>query len=70
MVFVVSGSFSSFSRDELQEKIKLNGGKVSKSLSSKTNYLVSGDKIGPMKKIKADKLKISIITEDEFMRMI
>ncbi len=70
MVFVVSGKFLNFSREQIHEEIKNNGGKVSKSLSSKTNYLVSGDKIGPMKKIKADKLKISIITEDEFMRMI
>ena len=70
MVFVVSGKFLNFSREQIHEEIKNNGGKVSKSLSSKTNYLVSGEKIGPMKKIKADKLKISIITEDEFMRMI
>ena len=70
MVFVVSGKFLNFSREQIHEEIKNNGGKVSKSLSSKTNYLVSGDKIGPMKKIKADKLKISIITEDEFMKMI
>ena len=70
MIFVVSGKFLNFSREQIHEEIKNNGGKVSKSLSSKTNYLVSGEKIGPMKKIKADKLKISIITEDEFMKMI
>ncbi len=70
LVFVVSGSFSSFSREELQEKIKLNGGKVSKSLSSKTNYLVFGDNMGPKKKIKAKELNIKMISESEFISMI
>ena len=70
LVFVVSGSFSSFSRDELQEKIKLNGGKVSKSLSSKTNYLVYGNNMGPKKKIKAEELNIKMISENEFISMI
>ncbi|MEC7877540.1 MAG: BRCT domain-containing protein, partial [Bacteroidota bacterium] len=70
LTFVVSGKFLNFSREKIQDEIKINEGRVSKSLSSKTNYLIAGKNMGPKKKIKADKLKISIITEDEFMKMI
>ncbi|WP_439184591.1 NAD-dependent DNA ligase LigA [Carboxylicivirga taeanensis] len=68
--FVVSGSFSSFSRDELKALIEKNGGKNLSGVSSKTNYLVAGDKIGPSKLAKAEKLNVSIISEDEFKQMI
>ncbi len=68
--FVVSGSFSSFSRDELKALIEKNGGKNLSGVSSKTNYLVAGDKIGPSKLAKAEKLSVSIISEDEFKQMI
>ncbi|MBO6760877.1 MAG: NAD-dependent DNA ligase LigA, partial [Roseivirga sp.] len=40
--FVISGVFNTFSRDELKEKIKLNGGKVVSSISAKLDYLVAG----------------------------
>ena len=68
--FVVSGSFASFSRDELKGLIEKNGGKNLSGVSSKTNYLVAGDKIGPSKLAKAEKLKVSIISEDDFKQMI
>jgi len=68
--FVISGVFSQFSRDELKEKIKLNGGKVVSSISSKLDFLVAGDKMGSAKLEKANKLKIQIISEDEFIQMI
>ena len=68
--FVISGKFLKFSRDSLQIEIKNNGGKVSKSLSSKTNFLIAGEKMGPKKKIKAEDLEIKIINEDEFISMI
>ena len=70
LAFVVSGTFSTFSREELEEKIKLNGGRVSKSLSSKTNFLIFGDNMGPKKKIKAVELNIKMISENEFISMI
>ncbi|TRX70595.1 NAD-dependent DNA ligase LigA [Carboxylicivirga sp. M1479] len=68
--FVVSGSFASFSRDELKGLIEKNGGKNLSGVSSKTNYLVAGDKIGPSKLAKAEKLKVAIISEDDFKQMI
>jgi len=68
--FVVSGVFEKFSRDELKQAIEQNGGKNVGSLSSKTNYLIAGDKMGPAKKEKAEKLGIQIVSEDDFIQMI
>jgi len=70
MSFVVSGSFASFSRDELKSIIEKNGGKNLSGVSSKTSYLVAGDKIGPSKLAKAEKLGVKIISEDDFKSMI
>ena len=69
-VFVVSGVFSLFSRDELKTLIKDNGAKVSSSISSKTDYLVAGDNMGPSKRQKAESLGVPIISEEEFKAMI
>ena len=68
--FVISGKFINFSREKLQEKIKINGGKLVKSLSSKTDFLIAGENMGPKKKIMADKLNIKIISESEFLSML
>ena len=68
--FVISGVFTQFSRDELQEKIKANGGKLVSSISKKLDYLVAGDKMGPSKLEKATTLGIKIISEEEFIQMI
>lgn len=69
-VFVVSGVFSIYSRDELKSLIKENGAKVSSSISSKTDYLVAGDNMGPSKRQKAESLGVPIISEVEFQEMI
>lgn len=68
--FVVSGVFSSYSRDELKAAIEANGGKVTGSVSSKTDFVVAGDNMGPEKRRKAEELGIRIISEDEFTAMI
>ncbi|HTO36237.1 MAG TPA: BRCT domain-containing protein, partial [Flavobacterium sp.] len=65
-----SGVFSKFSRDELKKAIEDNGGKISGSISSKTDYVVAGENMGPAKLEKATQLGISIISEDDFLRMI
>ena len=70
LVFVVSGVFDKLSRDELKKSIDDNGGKVSSSISSKTNYLVAGDNMGPAKFKKAEKLEVKIISEQEYLEMI
>ncbi|NNE31369.1 MAG: NAD-dependent DNA ligase LigA [Winogradskyella sp.] len=67
---VVSGVFETVSRNELKKLIEDNGGKVSSSISSKTNYLVAGNKMGPSKREKADKLNIKILTEQDFLTLL
>ncbi|WP_439152731.1 NAD-dependent DNA ligase LigA [Winogradskyella sp.] len=68
--FVVSGVFETVSRTELKKLIEDNGGKVSSSISSKTSYVVAGDKMGPSKRTKAENLNISILTEQEFLELL
>lgn len=70
LVFVVSGVFYEFSRNELKKIIEDNGGKVTGSISKKTNYIVAGDNMGPSKKEKAEKLGIPIISEIDFIEMV
>jgi len=67
--FVVSGVFS-ISRDEIKERIEQNGGKNSGSISSKTDFILAGDKMGPEKRKKAEQLNIKIISEEDFWEMI
>lgn len=68
--FVVSGVFESVSRDELKKLIEDNGGRVVGSISTKTNYVIAGDNMGPSKKAKAEQLQIPIISEYEFMSFL
>ncbi|MBL4669945.1 MAG: NAD-dependent DNA ligase LigA [Flavobacteriales bacterium] len=70
LVFVVSGVFSKFSRDELKSTIEQNGGKVSSSISKKTSYIVAGENMGPSKLAKAEKLEVNIINEDQFLELL
>ncbi|MDP2088977.1 MAG: NAD-dependent DNA ligase LigA [Flavobacteriaceae bacterium] len=70
LVFVVSGVFEKVSREELKQSIEQNGGKVGSSISSKTNYVVAGENMGPSKRTKAEDLKIPIISENDFFEMI
>lgn len=65
-IFVVSGVFETYSRDDLKKAIEDNGGKVGSSISSKTDYVVAGDNMGSSKLEKANKLGIPIISEYEF----
>lgn len=68
--FVVSGVFTSFSRDEIKELIELNGGKNVSAISAKTDYVLAGDNMGPAKLKKADSLGITILTEDAFVQLL
>jgi len=67
--FVLTGSYSSMSRDELQAKIESEGGKVSDSVSKNTTYVVAGVG-GGSKRAKAQSLGIPVIGEEEFFAMI
>lgn len=68
--FVISGTFSQFSRDELKDLIENNGGKNIGSVSSQVDFIVAGDNMGPAKLAKAQKLNITLLTEQEFMAML
>ncbi|TXK73023.1 NAD-dependent DNA ligase LigA [Mesonia sp. K4-1] len=68
--FVISGVFQKVSRKELKKLIEDNGGKVTGSISAKTNYLVAGENMGPSKLAKAEKVGTQIISEDDFLKMV
>ena len=68
-IIVISGNFS-VSRDEIKELIEQNGGKNSSSLSNRTTWLLAGEKPGPEKMKKAEKLGIPVIGEEEFRKII
>ncbi len=70
MTFVVSGVFEHFSREEIKADIENHGGKVSGSISGKTTYLLAGEKMGPEKQKKAEKLGVKILSEKEYQEMI
>lgn len=69
-IFVVSGVFTKFSRDELKKVIEDNGGKNAGSISAKTSYVLAGENMGPSKLEKAEKLGVPIISEDDFINLI
>ncbi|UMB53893.1 NAD-dependent DNA ligase LigA [Lutibacter sp. A64] len=69
-IFVVSGVFSIFTRNDLKKSIENNGGKVVGSISKKTSYIIAGENMGPSKLAKAETLGIPIISESDYLEMI
>ncbi|SNR30404.1 NAD-dependent DNA ligase LigA [Lutibacter flavus] len=69
-IFVVSGVFKIFNRNDLKKSIEDNGGKVASSISKKTNFIIAGDNMGPSKLAKAESLEIPIITETDYIKML
>ena len=68
--FVISGTFENLSREEIKELVLENGGKLSSAVNSKTEIIIGGESIGSTKKQKAYLLKIPIIGEKEFLKML
>lgn len=68
--FVVSGIFTIYNRNEIKDLIEKNGGVVKTSISKKTDYVLAGDKMGPSKLEKAEKLSVPVISEEDFKQMI
>lgn len=66
----VTGKLNHFTRDSINEKIASLGAKAASSVSKKTDYLITNEQSGSSKYKKAVELNISIITEDEFLKMI
>ena len=67
--FVITGTLDAMSRDEAKRRLVALGAKVSGSVSRKTDYLVAGAKSGS-KRGKAEKLRITILDEEEFLKLI
>lgn len=70
LTFVMSGLFESLERDEATDLVKKYGGRVTTSLSKKTNYFVVGDDAGLAKLAKADDLRVKTLTEDGLLDLI
>lgn len=67
--FVLTGSLSSYTREEASEKIAELGGKTASSVSKKTDYVLAGESSGSKLK-KAEELGIPILTEEEFIKLL
>ena len=68
--FVITGTLKEMSREQAAEKIELLGGKLQKSISKTTDFLVIGEKVGATKISKAEKLGVKVMDEDEFLKEI
>ena len=67
---VVSGKFTTYSRDEIKALIEQHGGKNQSGVSSNTDFIVAGENMGPAKLQKAEKLGITILSEQQFTELI
>lgn len=68
--FVISGTFVNYSRDGLKEYIESQGGEVKSGVTKKVTYLIAGSEAGPSKIEKAEKEKVTILSEEAFQKMI
>jgi DNA ligase (NAD+) len=68
--FLYTGTFASWSREQLETKIEANGGNLVSGVSSKLDYLIVGEKAGASKLDKANKLGVTMISEEEFTAML
>lgn len=67
LTFAVTGSLKNFTRNEIEEFIVAHGGKVTDSVSKKTDYLIVGENPGS-KLLKAQQLGVKILSEEEFLQ--
>lgn len=67
--FVLTGTLENYTRQEASNLIEQYGGKVSSSVSKKTNYVVAGEEAGSKLK-KAEELNLTILTEEEFKKLM
>ena len=65
-----TGTFADMSREELEQKIAANGGKLVSGVSGKLNFLIVGENAGPSKLEKATKLNVKMISGEEFLAML
>lgn len=68
--FVITGTLTGISREEMAKKIENLGGKFQKTVSKATDFLLIGEKVGASKIAKAEKLGVKVISQAEFEEMI
>ena len=66
---VATGTLEKFKRDDIQKIVEENGGKLSSSVSKKTNFVVAGEAAGS-KLDKANQLGVKVISEDDFEKLL
>lgn len=69
LTFVITGTLSGMSRDEAKSLIEAHGGKVTGSVSTKTTYLIAGEKAGS-KLTRAERLGISVLSEEGLKELL
>ena len=69
LTFVITGTLHNLTRKDTEELIKINGGKVTNSVTSKTSYLITGDSPGS-KLTKAQEIGTTVLTESEFLALM
>ncbi len=67
---LISGVFEGHDREDLKKMVEAHGGKNASGVTSKLDYLLAGENMGPSKLEKAEKLKIKIIDLKEFLEMV
>ena len=67
--FCITGSFDNYKRPELKEMIEMLGGKVTGSVSAKTDYLLAGENAGT-KLTDAERFGVTIMSEEQFVTML
>jgi len=67
---LISGVFEGYERDDLKKMVESHGGKNASSVSAKLDFLLAGENMGPSKLEKAEKLKVKIISLQEFLAML
>ncbi|HOD27031.1 MAG: NAD-dependent DNA ligase LigA [Bacteroidales bacterium] len=67
---VISGTFEKHSRDEYKELIEQEGGRIASSVSSKTDFILAGENMGPSKLEKAKSLGLKLMSEKEFLALL
>jgi DNA ligase (NAD+) len=67
---VISGKFVGRSRDDMKTLVEEHGGRNLAAVSANVDFIVAGENMGPAKRQKAEKLGITILSEEEFMAMI
>jgi DNA ligase (NAD+) len=67
---VISGKFAGRSRDDMKALVEEHGGRNLAAVSANVDFIVAGENMGPAKRQKAEKLGVTILSEEEFMALI